>query len=194
MKKTAFDGRVLNGLVTKIVKATEKAEKEIDRVNKKYNRLVFNGLRKIARTAIADFYHSYSPKIYDRHGDLYNTFEIKATDEQWDILVGPEFMKYTHHDGGDDGPVSNDYIYELTMKKGFHGGAPHNGSYYWRTPYPEYTDWWDTPAEQYKKNVEQDILETAGEFIEYMNENANKEFDSKMRPFIEDIKDSLSRL
>lgn len=194
MKKTAFDGRVYNGLVNKLAKATEKTEKEIDRVNKKYNKLVHTGLRKIARSAIAEFYHDYSPRIYDRHGDLYNAFEIIATDEQWGILLGYEFMKYTHHNGGEKGPVPNDYIYFLTMKEGSHGGAPHNGDYYWRRPYPEYTHWWPTPTPKGEKDIEGNIIKEANEFIDNMEQNLEDEFESKMTPILDDIRDSISRL
>lgn len=33
--------------------------------------------------------------------------------------------------------VGNDYIYNVMFKKGYHGGAPHNGGYYWRFPSPQ---------------------------------------------------------
>lgn len=193
MRMTVFDGRVLSGLVNKYVKAVDRAEKEIDRLNKKYNKLVFNGLRKIARTAIADFYHSYSPNSYNRHGDLYNSFQIVATDTLWDIYLGSEFMKYSHG-GGKDGPVPNDYIYFLTMKEGSHGGAPHNGDYYWRRPYPEYTHWWPTPTPKGEKDIEGNIIKEANEFIDNMEQNWEDEFESKMTPILDDIRDSISRL
>ena len=32
--------------------------------------------------------------------------------------------------------VDGEYIYNVMFKKGYHGGAPHDGGYYWRWPSP----------------------------------------------------------
>jgi len=48
-------------------------------------------------------------------------------------------MEHKHHQ-------ENDLVYWVAFENGFHGGFPHNGSMYWRTPIPEFTEWYPTPA------------------------------------------------
>lgn len=85
--------------------------------------------RMIFRTAVDSYYEGYSPRVYNRTESLYSAMEIKFTQDGFKLVFG-ESLKGSHR-------VGNDYIYDVMFKKGVHGGAPHNGDYYWRYPGPQ---------------------------------------------------------
>lgn len=85
----------------------------------------------IIKTAIDAYYDSYNPLVYDRTESLYKVYKIKGNEKAgFDILFDSRFIKVEHR-------VNNKYIYNVMFKKGYHGGAPHNGDYYWRWPSPQ---------------------------------------------------------
>ena len=83
----------------------------------------------ILRTAVDSYYESYSPHLYNRTESLYSVMDVKYTSDGFKLVFG-ESLRGNHR-------VGNDYIYDVMFKKGFHGGAPHNGDYYWRYPGPQ---------------------------------------------------------
>jgi len=74
-----------------------------------------------------DFYGSYDPIYYYRMDTLLKMFRITEMDTGTGIVAW-EF---------DD----SESYYNTVFKLGYHGGAPHNGGYYWRKPYPWYNHW-----------------------------------------------------
>ena len=83
----------------------------------------------IFRTAIDVYYDSYSPFVYERTESLYSVFKPRKTKNGFKLFFDARYMKGGHR-------VDNEYIYNVMFKKGYHGGAPHNGDYYWRWPSP----------------------------------------------------------
>ena len=82
----------------------------------------------IVKTAIDAYYDSYSPFVYQRTESLYSVFRIQRTKNGFNLLFSEKKL------GGHR--VDGKYIYDVMFKKGYHGGAPYNGDYYWRWPSP----------------------------------------------------------
>lgn len=102
----------------------------------------------IVKSAIDAYYDSYAPHEYGRQESLYSVFKIEETGGNFDLVF--DAPNGSHR-------VSNEYIYDVMFKKGYHGGAPYNGGYYWRFPSvryaykmgcPPYVTWYPTPAVQ----------------------------------------------
>ena len=85
----------------------------------------------IVKTAIDSYYDSYEPHIYQRQESLYSAFQVELTHAGFDLVFDEGNMRGGHR-------ISNEYIYDVMFKKGYHGGAPHNGNYYWRYPSPQF--------------------------------------------------------
>lgn len=181
MKVNVFDGSSFSGLLSKI----DKGIVDVLNIYDRNNIQVQKKLDDIARTAIDDFYDSYKngPHVYERTEDLYNTYKITVDDDMWNIQVGSEFMQNKHHQ-------ENDLVYWLSMKVGVHGGFPHNGAYYWRTPTGIFSEWYPGPAPYGPEDIESRILEEADVFIKEKQEEENKE----VRVILDDIKNSITEL
>lgn len=89
-----------------------------------------NKAKMIVRGAVDDYYESYSPVVYQRQESLYSVMNVELTGDGFDLLFSAANLSGGHR-------VGNDYIYDVMFKKGYHGGAPHNGGYYWRFPSPQ---------------------------------------------------------
>lgn len=181
MKVNVFDGSSFEGLLASIDEGIIKVINIFDRNNIQ----VQKRLEDIRRTAVDEFYDSYKggPYVYNRNEDLKNAFKITVTDDEWRIDASPEFMQYEHNQG-------NAFVYNLTMKLGIHGGSPHNGDYYWRTPVPQFTEWYPTPAVRGPEDTEGRILEEADVFIKEKQDEENKEVGA----ILDDIKNSIKEL
>lgn len=84
------------------------------------------------------FYSRYKPDIYNRSFDLHNTFEFYIdSDLTFDYDFGPQYMQNYHR-------ASNEWIYENSFQKGWHGGSIKDNDdsvRYWRKPHPYYKYW-----------------------------------------------------
>ncbi len=89
---------------------------------------LINKARMIVRGAVDSYYETYSPLVYSRTESLYNVFRPEDTADGFELVFSSDRM------GGHR--VDGEYIYNVMFKKGYHGGAPHNGGYYWRWPSP----------------------------------------------------------
>ena len=88
----------------------------------------------IVKTAIDAYYDSYSPFVYNRTESLYSIFQIELTTSGFNLLFDENQLNGKHREG-----ATGQYIYDVMFKKGYHGGAPYNGNYYWRWPSPGVT-------------------------------------------------------
>lgn len=77
---------------------------------------------------VEDFYGSYSPLFYDRTWSLYNILKIDYNEHRMLIDFDTDQLQHSSLDN-------------TVFLLGYHGGAMHNGGYYWRTPHPYYTRW-----------------------------------------------------
>lgn len=110
-------------------------QKVLERVGEIYARTIrsvtpkiIDKANQIVRTAIDSYYDSYDPKVYKRTESLYSVFHPEFTRTGFDLVF--DESRFKGHRADDE------YIYNVMFKKGYHGGAPHNGGYYWRFPSP----------------------------------------------------------
>lgn len=126
----------ISGLAQKAQAVLDYAEEEAKR---KAYKIFFESLKtdalKSYRKASLMFYGSYSPKYYRRSNGLLDCI---------DIAVGDDYIEGTI--GGLTGRNGCD-IFDIVFYEGYHGGAKHNGGYYYRKPYPYYKHW-GSPAVQ----------------------------------------------
>lgn len=121
------------------------AEKKIIKMNKKYSKIYKESLDEIGKSVIARWYATYDPVYYDRKRSLYHVYKISMNDNRLKIVFDKEYL-----DEFIDRQY-NEWIYENTFKRGYHGGAIPGGvssgrqKPYWRTPFPELT-YWGRPA------------------------------------------------
>ena len=94
----------------------------------------------IVKSAIDDYYEAYEQRVYRRNESLYSVFKIEFSPKYgFELAFDSKYMKGSHR-------VGNEYIYDVMFKKGYHGGAPHNGDYYWRFPSPQSAQALGVPA------------------------------------------------
>lgn len=110
----------------------------IDNASKIYKNAISSVKPKLIRqaelivtTAIDSYYDSYSPYVYNRSESLYSVFRVEDTAFGFDLLFDENKLDGKHREG-----ATGQYIYDVMFKKGYHGGAPYNGNYYWRWPSP----------------------------------------------------------
>lgn len=115
----------------------EAAEKISAKLNAKYNKRVKFNLELIVKNAVDDFYQSYSPHRYKRQEGLYKGAKVNATDDDWSIELGPQFME-TNYEAGIN------YVYWNSFENGFHGGAVDGPDH----PEPG-VPWWKLHGEWY---------------------------------------------
>ena len=125
------------------------------------------------------FYDRYKPHRYRRKKSLFDAYKITKTKTgvKWDF--SSEYMQKGLH------RVDNEYIFQNSFIKGFHGGAdrinnveksrykqphPNEGTPYWRTPFPNshldvgnpYQFWYSKPAIQEAispmEGIERDLI------------------------------------
>lgn len=105
---------------------------------------IAKSIRNIFSKRINEFYNSYSPEYYStRQKSLNKSYKVCYTTKSVIWNSNSDMVPKTHRVD----KVNGDYIYDLTVMKGYHGGAYHNGIPTYRTPYPIYTRW-GRPAEK----------------------------------------------
>ena len=121
-------------------KSASVAQALIDNAGKIYKNAISSVKPKLIRqaelivtTAIDSYYDSYSPYVYNRSESLYSVFRVEDTAFGFDLLFDEKNLDGKHREG-----ATGKYIYDVMLKKGYHGGAPHNGNYYWRFPSPQF--------------------------------------------------------
>lgn len=141
-------------------KANEATKKALDDSYTDYFKILKVKLQEMYKSIIDDFYADYKPKTfeykddngntvtyhYERRGSLYNLLQT----ETFRAKNGKMVLKY----GFDPSQIvsrtgynEEDGLYDTVFRHGWHGGARHNDSFYWRTPVPTFK-FWGTEAKQ----------------------------------------------
>lgn len=100
----------------------------IDSFIKPYLQAIMPTVELKIKDAISTYYKSYRPLLYQRQYSLNGIYKI-------DMVGGKVFFDSSLIGGVHR--ADDEYIYDVMFKKGYHGGAPHNGNYYWRFPSPQ---------------------------------------------------------
>lgn len=131
--------------VNRAIKSAIKAKNKIDEMNKKYPELYVKSLDEIGKSIVARWYATYEPIYYDRKRSLYRAYKVVMNNGKLKVLFGKEYIdEFINRQ-------YNEWIYENTFKRGYHGGAIPGGMSsgrqkpYWRTPFPELA-YWGRPA------------------------------------------------
>ena len=116
----------------------EHNQRIIEETAKDFFKLMDGKLRNIFETVITQFYSSYTPLYYKRRGSrgsLYKLLQTSYSDIHWEGEFDPgEIVSRTGYN-------AENGLYDVIFRQGWHGGAKHNGSYYWRKPIPIWTRW-----------------------------------------------------
>ena len=88
---------------------------------------IYEDAKRAYAQIINSWYASYSPKYYNRKMDLKDTGEI--------VLEGTSVSIYTKSDPLTGHHLGAEGLYDLTIKKGYHGGSTYRGPLYiWSHP------------------------------------------------------------
>lgn len=123
------------------------ASKAIDKAIDEFLPQFKDGVEKVYKQSVENFYNSYSPHYYARSGDLYNLLEVDTSNRSYNIILHDEKLEPSN-----DG-ISSSSLYDIVVEGGWHGGAPSGpnhpspGTPYWRAPPPYYTHWYTPAAE-----------------------------------------------
>lgn len=94
-----------------------------------------NALELAYKECANEWYGAYSPEIFTGR-----TYALRD-----DVFMvtgrGKDYLDIDYNSGANVGGGSFDAMF----KEGYHGGAAHNGGYYWRKPVPYYK-YWGRPA------------------------------------------------
>lgn len=139
-----------------IKKIEEKLQPVFVKARDEFYKVASAKIEKIYKSTIDEFYGNYNPKFYERreNSGLYNLLTIKTNDDEltWDF--NPSVMTYRKDEDGNVKEGTEDGLYDLVFRKGYHGGSmydnqkglhPNPGVPYWRTPEPHYR-YWGRPA------------------------------------------------
>lgn len=123
-----------------------------------YFKIVEQKIRDIVKSAVDDFYSSYTPERYPRKNRLYNILRIDSGTQDGLRYLAYDFdpSVLPYRDGSGGGKYD---LYTTVFRRGFHGGAasgpghPEPGFPYWRAGWTDregvihYTNWFDQAAQ-----------------------------------------------
>lgn len=98
-------------ITDKLKKAIIEAAEETD---KSFPKKVEKELHKTYKSVITEWYNSYPDPIYQRHYRLYDTFNTNIRDSKIKGSFSTDAIDYGRY---------TDYIFDLTIMEGWHGGA-----------------------------------------------------------------------
>lgn len=159
----------------------------MEKISDKYEKLLRDELNYIAESTVDRFYEDYDPSSYQRYGDIYNTYKITVTRDEYEVNCeidyGYQYMK--HH--GD----LNSYLFDIVFEKGWHGGAD-NGFMHpepgvpWYKDLPEGYDWLRRAARSDSPYEEMDYK--IAEYIEKWNKQFRNEINRFLNKKAEDFR------
>lgn len=133
----------------------------------------YSGSKKNADTG-------YSSAPYQRLYNLYDAFKIEIEDDDWRVEAGHEFMDPMT---GSKGADITRYVFELSLRWGFHGAHIRSGAGvpWWRTP-PNWQSWY-MPAVQ-TEPVYNTLMDEAEQAIIKYKEKALEECEEYKKHII----------
>lgn len=160
----------------------------VEKLDVKYNKRVKFNLELILERAVDQFYESYTPNMYRRKEGLYKAGEVTATDDEWSLRTGAEFIEV-------DYPAGTDYVFWNSFQNGYHGGAvdgpehPEPGVPW----YKAYGEWLRpaTPGPSIEGLIEKQ--DPVG-YIEQQEDNYEKELLSVIEPYVYNYLNTLKAL
>lgn len=163
------------------IKTVEKAIKKIDLMNKKYPLIYKEELERVGDHVITDWYSTYDPIIYDRYGGLYKAFTVQLKGTIYSVYFGATLMDNVYHQ-------SVNWIFKNSFIEGYHGGSRHNGIPYWRTPYPELSNWGKPAKRSFSPYYR--MINEMNKKIQEIDKTKQNEYDDVMKK----VKKSIYRL
>lgn len=117
-------------------------KKAIEKALPKFVEKMDKELKNRYELSVDRFYESYNPQFYERRYSLYSLLQTDydQSKKTYNLEFDPSKLQYT---GADAASYSHGEsgLYNTVFRGGFHGGAYHDGDFYWRKPYPYYTQW-----------------------------------------------------
>lgn len=87
-----------------------------------------NAFEEAYKQCASEWYGGYSPIYYPRNESLKDAFQITVCDSENGKLEWVFINEFTD-------------AFHTVFALGYHGGAPHDGGYFWRAPIPYFTHW-----------------------------------------------------
>lgn len=125
-------------------------KKEMKNINSDLEKIMAKQIAEDVKRAymqiINSWYSSFTPGIYNRKYTLRNAIQVNIESDNTVVITLNDDNLSGHR-------VGNEYLYNLTMRQGYHGGAMHNGVPMYRTKPPFLCPdnpwaYWSRPAEQ----------------------------------------------
>lgn len=125
-------------------------KKEMKNINSDLEKIMAKQIAEDVKRAymqiINAWYSSFTPGIYNRKYTLRNAIQVNIESDNTVVITLNDDNLSGHR-------VGNEYLYNLTMRQGYHGGAMHNGVPMYRTKPPFLCPdnpwaYWSRPAEQ----------------------------------------------
>ena len=125
-------------------------EKEMKNINSDLEKIMAKQIAEDVKRAymqiINAWYSSFTPGIYNRKYTLRNAIQVSIESDNTVVITLSDDNLSGHR-------VGNEYLYNLTMRQGYHGGAMYNGVPMYRTQPPFLCPdnpwaYWSRPAEK----------------------------------------------
>lgn len=158
------------------------------RIRPKYNKRVKFNLELIAERAVEVFYESYDPPhVYSRQEGLLKAFKVIATNDEWSLETGAEYIQASYR-------VGTDYVFENSFVRGYHGGAIGGPKH----PSPG-TPWWKLYGKWYKPATKgpapEDLInKEVDNYLEEAEQAYGDEAVDFIKPYIDKARIALNRI
>ena len=170
----------------------KKSITKLQEMDEKYSQRLKKDLEEVCLSVVDDWYSDYIPNSYRRKKNgLRKAYKVKVKGGEYSVDFSAGYMREKHR-------VSNEYIFENSFMKGWHGGAdkankgpvhPYPGTPMYREPWPYYTRWsyvaeWSEPPYEV-------MNERIDETVEKIGEDYDTEFE---KDILSKIQASLNKL
>lgn len=165
--------------IEEVIRVVQDAKQKLEKMNVTYPKKYVSEIDEIAKSVISSWYATYDPIYYDRQMNLKHAYKVGIENEtDWYIEFGADLM------GGEDA----DIVYENSFIEGYHGGRDKDGTPYWRTPYPYFTEWGRPAVKSFSPYIK--INSQINSKIKEIDTEKQKEFDA----IIARVQKSVDRL
>ena len=109
--------RDLQRACIKAIKQVQKAERDIDNLDRTYIKKYENELNNIGESVITEWYSKYPDRKYNPTGSLYSAFRVVVKGLSFRVDFDSDLMnEFKHHQ-------SNEIIFNNSFLAGYHGGS-----------------------------------------------------------------------